>query len=67
MMSEKLLRMPQVLDRLPFGRSTLYARIADGRFPRPLHVGPRIAAWPESQIDAAIEAMIAEAEADEGA
>jgi len=51
----RLLRLPQVLSRFPVSRATWYQGIKAGRFPAPLHLGPRTAAWLETDIDALIQ------------
>lgn len=48
---ERLIRLPEVLDRVGLKKSTWYARLAAGTAPQPVHVGPRVVAWPESSID----------------
>lgn len=50
-MSERLLRLPQVLDRIPVSKSTWWAGIRKGIFPRPVKLSPRTTAWRESDID----------------
>ena len=52
MASEVLLRLPQVRARVGLGRSTIYAAVAAGTFPRPVAIGARAIAWPSSSIDA---------------
>lgn len=47
---EKLLRLRDVLALVPMGRATIYRYIERGDFPKPVKLGPRIAAWPESSI-----------------
>lgn len=58
----RLLKLKQVLDRVPCSRSKLYDDMARGDFPRPVKLG-RLNGWPEVEIDAYIEARIAEREA----
>jgi predicted DNA-binding transcriptional regulator AlpA len=48
--SERLLRLPAVLSRIPYKRSRFLALVREGVFPRPVKLGPRAVAWPESQI-----------------
>jgi prophage regulatory protein len=56
----KLLKIKDVLAHVPVSRSQLYAMIAAGRFPKPIHLGgggsfwieDEVAAWLDSQIDA---------------
>ncbi|MBK1633974.1 AlpA family transcriptional regulator [Thiohalocapsa halophila] len=57
-MPNRVLRLPAVLERTGYSRSRLYARISDGLFPRPVSLGPRVAAWPEHEVDAVIAAHI---------
>jgi prophage regulatory protein len=41
----RMLTEAQVLDLLPFGRTTLFAMIKDGRFPRGTYISPNRRAW----------------------
>jgi prophage regulatory protein len=54
-----LIRLEQVKARTGLSRSTLYAYIHDGRFPRPVTISDRCVAWVESEIDAWIAERIA--------
>jgi prophage regulatory protein len=49
---ERFLRLLAVKDRVALSRSTIYAKIAKGEFPRPVDLGGRIVAWKESEIEA---------------
>ncbi|MCB1943977.1 MAG: AlpA family transcriptional regulator, partial [Candidatus Accumulibacter sp.] len=40
-----------VKARTGLSRSTIYLRIADGSFPRPVSLGPRAVGWLESEVD----------------
>lgn len=53
---EALLRLPQVLAHVPIGRSTLWAWVREGRFPKPIKLGPMTTAWRASEVDAWLEA-----------
>ena len=55
---EKFLRLSSVRDRIPYSRATIYRIMADGKFPRPIALGPGAVAWRESEIDAWIQARI---------
>jgi prophage regulatory protein len=50
-MSRRILRLPNVLDRTGLSRSTVYQRVSEGRFPRPVSLGDRAVGWVESDID----------------
>lgn len=45
-----ILRRKQVEARTGLSRSTIYARMADGTFPKPVSLGPRAVGWVESEI-----------------
>ena len=49
---ERLLRLPEVAERVGLRRTAIYERVATGRFPVPLHVTSRAVRWRESDIDA---------------
>ena len=40
-------------------RATIYQRIKDGLFPRPVKVGLRVSGWPAREVAAVNEAVIA--------
>ncbi|MBI4804620.1 MAG: AlpA family phage regulatory protein [Desulfovibrio sp.] len=54
---ERLLRLPTVLDRVGYKRSRFLDLVRLGVFPRPVKLGARAVAWPESQIDAIVERL----------
>jgi len=47
---DRILRLKTVLDRTGLSRSTLYRRIASGRFPRQIAISERCAGWRESAV-----------------
>lgn len=62
-MSEKsrtLIRRPRVEEKTGLGRSAIYEMIADGLFPRPVPLGSKSVGWIEHEVDAWIDARIAE-------
>jgi prophage regulatory protein len=62
-MSEKFLRLAEVQRRVPYSRSTIYAKIPRGEFPAPIDLGARAVAWLESDIDEWIASRIAKGRA----
>lgn len=56
------LRLPQVLGVIPVGKSTWWAGIKSGRFPKPVKLGVRITAWRAEDIHALIAKYIAAGE-----
>ena len=57
-MSRRILRLPNVLDRTGLSRSTVYQRVSEGRFPRPVSLGDRAVGWVESDIEEWISRQI---------
>lgn len=53
------LRLRQVKERLGLGKTTIYARIAEGTFPKPVSLGGRAVAWVEAEVTAWMHARIA--------
>lgn len=49
-MPEKHLRRPAVEAATGLSRSSLYAMMDSGDFPRPIRIGRRAVAWPESAV-----------------
>jgi prophage regulatory protein len=49
-LQHKLLRLPQVKQTTGLSKSTIYARIAEGTFPKQIPLGPRLVVWVESDI-----------------
>lgn len=38
-------RLPEVLKVFPVSKSTWWQGVKDGRFPKPVKLGPKITAW----------------------
>ncbi len=57
-MPQAILRLPSVRARTGLSRSTIYLRIAEGTFPRPIALGPRAVGWLQSDIDEWIAAQV---------
>jgi prophage regulatory protein len=47
-----ILRRKQVEARTGLSRSTIYLRIQEGTFPRPINLGARAVGWVENEIEA---------------
>ena len=52
--NERLLRLPEVMERSGLSRSSIYRQIARGAFPAPVHVGG-VSVWPNSEFECWIE------------
>ena len=58
----ELLRTKDVLQRVPFSRTTLWRRVRDGEFPPPVRLGgpnSRIVAWRAADIDEWEQGLVA--------
>lgn len=65
MLQPRIERLPDVLRRTGWSRSTLYSRIASGQFPKPIPLGsPHIVGWLSAEVDAAIDGMVRAARPD---
>jgi prophage regulatory protein len=50
-MSNKILRLPIVLDRTNLSGSTVYQLVTEGRSPRPVLLGARGVGWTETEVE----------------
>ena len=50
-MPHTVLRLPVVKARTGLSRSTIYLRISEGAFPKPINLGARAVGWLESEIE----------------
>ena len=57
-MSNTILRLPAVKARTGFSRASIYAKISEGTFPKPVSIGPRAVGWIEKDIDAWVSKRI---------
>ena len=51
------LRLNQVLQIIPVGRSTFWARVKNGTYPKPVKLGPRTTAWRCEDITVLVERL----------
>jgi len=47
----RLLRLPEVMDRVGLRRSAIYQRMSEGRFPKCRSLGPKCSVWVEAEIN----------------
>ena len=59
-MQRKLLRFKAVKEKTGLGHTKIYEDMAAGSFPLPVKLSARAVRWVEDEIDAYIEAKIAE-------
>ncbi|AKS22498.1 MAG: phage DNA binding protein [Leptospirillum sp. Group II 'C75'] len=48
---DRILRLPEVLSTVGISRSSLYALIAQGQFPRQIRLSPRTSGWRLSDVE----------------
>ncbi len=58
-MLQSILRLPQVKSQSGYSRSTIYLRIAQGLWTKPVSLGARSVGWPASEVAALNAARIA--------
>lgn len=49
--SLNILRLKSVLERTGLSRSTLYRKVHDGTFPKPLRISERCTGWRDCDVD----------------
>ena len=50
-MTHTILRLPAVKAMIGLSRSTIYLRIAEGTFPKPVSLGARAVGWLQADIE----------------
>jgi prophage regulatory protein len=54
----RILRLPEVINRVGLKRASIYAAIARGTFPKQIPLGARAVGWIEGEIEAWLAARI---------
>jgi prophage regulatory protein len=54
----RILRLPDVKRSTGFSRSTIYLRIAQGTFPKPVSLGRRAVGWLEAEVQRRLQRRI---------
>ena len=57
-MAQAILRLPAVKAETGASRSTIYLRIQQGLWPKPVRLGPRSVGWPAGEVAAINAARI---------
>ena len=58
----RFIRRPAVENRTGLACSTIYLLMQNGQFPKPVRIGGRAVAWPEAEVEAWLNARLAERE-----
>ncbi len=64
-MAHTILRLPKVKSRTGLSRSSIYLRMSNNDFPRPVSLGGRSVGWLEEEIDNWLERKIESSRAGE--
>lgn len=56
-LAKGFLRLPQVLSYIPVGKSSWWAGIKEGRYPKGVKLGPRTTAWRCEDIAALLDSL----------
>lgn len=62
-MSDRFVRIQEVLQRVSKSRSTIWRDEREGRFPRRVQIGKNSVAWLESDIDRYIQERVSASQA----
>ena len=57
-MAIAILRLPSVKARTGLSRSTIYLRVSESSFPKPVSLGGRAVGWIEKEVEEWIEEQI---------
>ena len=55
--NESFLRLPQVLAIIPISKSAWWQVCKDGRYPKPIKLGPRTTVWRSADISALVRGL----------
>ncbi|WP_162593968.1 helix-turn-helix transcriptional regulator [Variovorax sp. PBL-E5] len=55
--ADKLLRLPDVLARVPVSRAAWWNGVREGRYPAAVKLGPRTTCWRASEIEKLIQSL----------
>ncbi len=61
---DPVLRWPEVAKIVPISRSHAHALAAQGKFPKPIKLGPRASGWLQSEVQQWMDDRIAESRPD---
>lgn len=54
---DSFLRLPQVLELIPISKSAWWQGCKEGRFPKPIKLGPRTTVWRSADIFALVRTL----------
>jgi prophage regulatory protein len=60
--NERVIRFPELKERIGFSRSHIHNLISQGKFPKQIKIGDRASGWLNSQISEWLEQRIADSQ-----
>lgn len=60
-MQTSIIRLPKVKAKTGLSRSTIYAKVRDGTFPKSVQLGARAVGWLELEVDGWINSLTTKA------
>ena len=58
-MSKRIIRLCEVKERTGLSRSTIYAKMANNEFPKPVKITGKAVGWVEAEVDRHNEGLVA--------
>jgi prophage regulatory protein len=58
-MSDRFMRLPEVINTVGLCKPTIYVKISEGQFPKPIKLG-KVSVWLQSEISAWMDERVAE-------
>lgn len=58
--NSKILRLPQVREKVGLGKTAIYDKINEGAFPKPIKLGGRASGWLEDEVNEWINKQVRE-------
>ena len=56
-MTDRILRLPEVIEKTGISRSSIYKQMQLGLFPKQLRLGERMVGWSEAEIEKHLEEL----------
>lgn len=56
-MTDRILRLPEVIEKTGISRSSIYEQMQLGLFPKQLRLGKRMVGWSEAEIEKHLEEL----------
>ncbi|RIH72850.1 AlpA family transcriptional regulator [Vibrio splendidus] len=57
-MSQRIIRLPEVIQKTGLSRSSIYLRMSKQEFPKSISIGDRAVGWIEDDINSWVDARI---------